>query len=363
VGEVNVSLGATAYTIHIEAGNIYNIGRWMRELNLSGKVLVVSDENVGRLYGDNIIDILQASNYKAELICVPPGEDAKALSVAMELYTKAITMGLDRQSSIIALGGGVVGDLAGFVAATYLRGVPFIQIPTSLLAQVDSSVGGKVAVNHSLGKNLIGAFYQPQAVFIDTNLLSTLPERELYTGLAEVIKYGIIADRDFFYFLLADCQKILTKETFVLNKLIHRSCEIKANVVEQDERELSLRMILNFGHTIAHAVETDTGFHHYNHGEAVAIGMYGAALISYYLEMCNQAAVNAVRSIIEQFQLPVVAPECKVEDLFGLLARDKKTVGGKTNWILMNEIGTVTVRSDVPDAIVRRVLAEITQFA
>jgi 3-dehydroquinate synthase len=163
--------------------------------------------------------------------------------------------------------------------------------------------------------------------------------------------------------LLADCAKILSRETVVLSRLIHRSCEIKEKIVEQDERELSLRMILNFGHTIAHAIEINTGFHRYNHGEAVAIGMYGAALISYYLEMCDQAAVNAVRNIIEQFKLPVVAPECKVEDLFGLLARDKKTVGGKTNWVLMNEIGTVTVRSDVPDTIVRRVLAEITQFA
>lgn len=359
MAEVRVNLAANSYTIHIGTDIAGDVSRLLASLGFIDKLLVVTDDNVGKIYGDDVIKNLRKDGFLAELFCVRPGEDSKAINVAMDLYTKAITMGLDRKSPIVALGGGVVGDLAGFVAATYLRGVPFIQMPTSLLAQVDSSVGGKVAVNHQLGKNLIGAFYQPQFVLIDIKFLSTLPERELSTGLAELVKYGVIADRDLFIYLAENCHKILAKEPAVMTEIIRRSCEIKADIVEQDEKEASLRAILNFGHTIAHAIEADTGFK-YNHGEAVAIGMHGAALLSLYLGMCQQGAVDKLMTVLANFKLPLTAPECRMEDLFPYFGRDKKTVGGKTKWVLLNDIGKVTITSDVPETIIKRVLAEIT---
>lgn len=359
MGDVSVNLGDISYTINIDSNNLDNAGQLLRQLNYQGKSLVVSDENVGKLYGERIVSLLKSSGLMPELFLVQPGEETKSLAVAEKVFAKAITMGLDRKSPIIALGGGVVGDLTGFIAATYLRGVPFIQIPTSLLAQVDSSVGGKVAVNHALGKNLIGAFYQPKAVLIDTNTLSTLSERELYTGLAEVIKYGLIADSDFFKYLKHNSEAILNRDSSALKHIIKRSCEIKAEVVEKDEKELSLRVILNFGHTIAHAIEANTGYKQYNHGEAVAIGMHGAALISNLLGLCSRELVEEVRNIISRYRLPLKAKNCTADDIVNLLFRDKKVVGGKVHWVLLKDIGKVVVRNDVSEDIIKRALAEI----
>lgn len=359
MAEVRVNLGENSYTIYIGTGNLPGIGALMRENRLSGKVLVVSDENVGNLYGEEVLTSLQAAGFSPEIFCVKPGENTKSIEVAMSLYTKAISMGLDRKSPLVALGGGVVGDLTGFVAATYLRGVPFVQIPTSLLAQVDSSVGGKVAINHPLGKNLIGAFYQPRLVLIDTDCLQSLPERELYTGLAEVIKYGMIADQEFFFYLLNNAERILNKEQDALVKIISTSCAIKAKVVEQDEKEAALRMILNFGHTIAHAIEIDTK-HKYNHGEAVAIGMHGAVLLSTYMGLCSKSILEKICVLINNFNLPLTAPECSPKSLLPYFARDKKTVGGKTKWILVEDIGQVSIRSDVPQQLIEQVLLKVT---
>lgn len=358
--DVNINLGNCSYTIHIDHYGLNNLGTILQQLNLSGKVLIISDEHVGHIYGQRVCSMLAAAGFEADLFLVKPGEEIKSLDVANTIFTKAITMGLDRRSPIIALGGGVVGDLTGFIAATYLRGIPFIQVPTSLLAQVDSSVGGKVAVNHALGKNLIGAFYQPKVVMIDLNTLATLPMRELSTGLAEVIKYGLIADRNFFTYLQDHCSQILNRDSDALRYIIKRSCEIKASVVEQDERESSLRMILNFGHTIGHAIEANAGYGKYNHGEAVAIGMIGAALISYYLNLCSRDLVEAVRHIVSSYQLPLKASDCSAQEMMNLLTRDKKTIGGKTHWVLLNSIGETMIRNDVPDEIVYKVLTELT---
>jgi 3-dehydroquinate synthase len=361
VADVSVNLGERSYNIYIDVANLNIIGKLIQDMKVNQKVLMISDTTVGELYGLQLIKLLEELDFTAELYCVSPGEHSKSLDDAMKLYTKAITLGLDRNSVIIALGGGVIGDLSGFVAATYLRGIPFVQIPTSLLAQVDSSVGGKVAVNHPMGKNLIGAFYQPRAVVIDIDFLTSLPDRELYTGLAEVIKYGMIADKKFFTYLREHSQRILDKDSSILTEIVRRSCEIKACIVEEDECESSIRAILNFGHTIGHAIEANTDFSIYNHGEAVAIGMYGAALISNHLGRCSKITIDTLKHTLIQFNLPVYAPECNVDDLFKLLYRDKKVLDNKINWVLLDEIGEVSICNQVPENIVKMALMEITQ--
>lgn len=360
MAELKVELGPSSYNIHIGKDPSQLLGSLLSEMGCSRNVLIITDENVGRLYGNKLLDTLNSAGFFGHTYTIKPGEDSKSASVAMPIYTKAIELQLDRKSPIIALGGGVVGDLTGFIAATYLRGVPFIQIPTSLLAQVDSSVGGKVAINHPLGKNLIGAFYQPKIVLIDPSMLSTLPERELYTGLAEVIKYGLISDCNFFEFLNEHYSQILAGNEEILEKIIYRSCQIKADIVAKDERESGLRIILNFGHTIAHAIEAYTGYKKYTHGEAVAIGMHGAALLSYYLGYCNEQTLQAVRSCVERFRLPLKAELCPADALLSLLARDKKTIGGKINWVLINDVGHVSICNDVPETIIYKALQGVT---
>jgi len=360
MSEVRVNLPAGDYSIHIGPSGIEGLGGLITGMNFTAKALVISDSNVGALYGEKTLISLRNAGFDPELATVPSGEASKALAVAGELFSKAITRGLDRQSPIVALGGGVVGDLTGFVAATYLRGVPFIQVPTSLLAQVDSSVGGKVAVNHPLGKNLIGAFYQPRLVVADIDALVTLPQRELATGLAEVVKHGVIADAAFFDYLEENSADIIAKDDAAMTEIVRRSCEIKARVVEQDEKESYFRMVLNFGHTIGHAVEASGGYGRYTHGEAVAIGIHGASLISHYLGLCSARAVDRVRVLLERFGLPVTAENCRPDDLAVFLGRDKKSVGGAISWILLNDIGVVKISNQVPDEVIRRVLHEIT---
>ncbi|SMD06457.1 3-dehydroquinate synthase [Sporomusa malonica] len=361
MAEVRVNLANHSYTIHIMAGIISQVGQLMKDMPLSRKALIVTDENVAPLYSGVLADSLAAAGFLPFVLVVPPGESSKSLATADKVFTQAISMGLDRKSPIIALGGGVIGDLSGFVAATYLRGVPFIQVPTTLLAQVDSSVGGKTAVNHPLGKNLIGAFYQPQLVVIDPLVLDTLPERELKAGLAEVVKYGVIADYDFFDYLIRHQEDILARRPDELIEVISRCCQIKAAVVAQDERETSLRMILNFGHTIGHAVEGVGGYSEYNHGEAVAIGMHGAALLSSSLHLCSTAASAAVKQLITGMGLPLTAPGYGTDELLGYLARDKKVVDSKVNWVLMQDVGRVTITQDVSEEHVRAVLSQLTE--
>jgi 3-dehydroquinate synthase len=280
---VPVDLKERGYSIKIGAGNLECLGEAMAALEPLQdvkSVLVVTDERVGPLYGKQVLSSLKRAGFTPLYHQLPEGEEYKSLESAEQLYTAAIENGLDRQSAVVALGGGVVGDLAGFVASTYMRGISLIQVPTTLLAQVDSSVGGKVAVNHPLGKNMIGAFYQPQLVFIDVHVLETLAPREVRAGLAEVIKYGVIQDGDFFSYLEGHLQQILALDEGVLSYVIKKSCAIKARVVEEDEREDGVRAFLNFGHTIGHALEALTFYRNYRHGEAVAAGMVAAAEIA-----------------------------------------------------------------------------------
>lgn len=359
--KVSVVLAESSYDILIGEGVVHKLKDLIVTEHFSKTALIVSDNVVAKLYAPQIMKHIASAGLTAELFVIDAGEQSKCAAVAEKIYTKAISLGLDRKSPIFALGGGVVGDLTGFIAATYLRGVPFIQLPTSLLAQVDSSVGGKVAINHPLGKNLIGAFYQPKFVLIDLEMLQSLPERELYTGLAEIIKYGIIYDCDFFSYLEQNAAAILARHLPALKHIIARSCEIKAKIVSQDEKESGIRIILNFGHTIAHAIESDTGYEKYNHGEAVAIGMYGAALLSHYLGFIDQITVNRVATLIQTFHLPITAKECSIENMFNLLLRDKKVINGKIKWVCMGSIGCVHTSMQISDDLIHKVLQEIVQ--
>ncbi|MBQ1915073.1 MAG: 3-dehydroquinate synthase [Selenomonadaceae bacterium] len=356
---IPVELGEKSYDIVIGHGLGKEIGAFLKTRNYSRRALVISDSNLAPLYGRHVLGILREAGLEAEIYVLPAGEKSKSLAEAEKIYTRMIGLGLDRKSPVFALGGGVVGDLAGFAAATYMRGVPFIQLPTSLLAQVDSSVGGKVAVNHAMGKNLIGCFYQPDAVFMELDFMESLPEREIRTGLGEIVKYGIIYDSEFFRFLEEHPAEILSLEEETLVHMIARSCEIKAAVVSEDEKESGLRRILNFGHTMAHAIEQETGYVRYNHGEAVAVGMMGAAHISRDMGLVDEAEVQRAKDLIEALHLPVGAEGCTVENMYASIFHDKKTVNGKVNWVLMESIGSVVVRNDVPEDLVKKAMAKV----
>ena len=356
--KVEVRPKTASYDILIDGDVFAELKNFVAAGGYSQKALIISDSNVGKIYGKVIVNILNDAGVKPILHNVPAGEGSKSLTEADELYTLAIENSLDRNSLIVALGGGVVGDLTGFIAATYMRGVPFIQIPTSLLAQVDSSVGGKVAVNHRLGKNMIGAFYQPKAVFINLKFLQSLPKREIYTGLGEIIKYGIIYDEKFFKFLEDNVDKVLNLDRTVIEHIIARSCEIKAEVVSQDEKESGMRAILNFGHTIGHTIEKETHYMRYNHGEAIAVGMKAAAAISCKLGMIDKCIFERIIRIIEAYHLPLKAEGCQVEKMIDDLFHDKKTVNGKVKWVLIDRIGHTVLRKDVPLDLVREVIRE-----
>ena len=349
---VNVNLGANSYNIYIGENLFADINNFIAESDFTKKILVITDSNVHKICAGDFIN-----NF--DVAVIPAGETSKNLREAENLYTKAIEIGLDRKSLIIALGGGVVGDLAGFVAATFMRGINFIQVPTTLLAQVDSSVGGKTAVNHALGKNLIGAFYQPRAVFIDLRTLQSLPEREIKSGLGEVVKYGIISDENFFAYLESNIEKILSRDISVMQKIIRRSCEIKSEVVSKDEKESGLRRILNFGHTIAHVIEEETFYKKYRHGEAVAVGMLGAAIISEKLGKITAADVARLKNLLERLNLPTACENLDIDKMYNAAFRDKKTVGGKINWVLMKNFGEVEISSDVSADVVKSALREL----
>ncbi len=351
--KVKVELGIDSYEILI--GNALNdeLKNFVVNKKFSKKSLLVTDTNVEKIFAAEIKKILESAGLEIKLVTIPAGETSKSLSEAEKIFTAAIEYGLDRKSAIFALGGGVVGDLTGFVAAAYLRGVPFIQIPTTLLSQVDSSVGGKTAVNHKLGKNLIGAFYQPKAVFIDLDMLKTLPAREIKSGLGEIVKYGIIRDSKFFDYVENNAEKILRLENEVMENIIARSCEIKADVVSKDEKESGLRRILNFGHTMAHAIEEATNYSKYAHGEAVAIGMIGAAHISKNLNMIDEEIFKRIQILIDKLGMVSRAEDCNVDEMFKAIFRDKKTINGKINWVLMNSIGEVSIVGNVSDEIVK----------
>ncbi|XVN75300.1 3-dehydroquinate synthase [Oligella sp. MSHR50489EDL] len=323
-------------------------------------IVLLSNPTVRKLYGETALKALKASGKEIYCFDIPDGEQYKNLDTLNEVFTFMLENKLDRKSILVALGGGVVGDLGGFAAATFMRGIRFVQVPTTLLAQVDSSVGGKTAVNHPLGKNLLGAFYQPIAVDIDINVLKTLPQREIAAGLAEVIKYGLIMDREFFDWCEEFADELKALEPQAINYAIHRSCELKAQVVEEDEKESNRRMILNFGHTFAHVIENGLGYGEWLHGEAVGCGMVQAAELSALVCNFPKEDVERVRCLVEKIGCPTVAPALGGKDKwFETMKLDKKATAGKIKFVLLEKIGQAKVQG-APQELVGLVLSKTT---
>lgn len=353
---VKVALGPRSYAIHIDRGLLAGLGRHCLRLGLGRRCAVISDANVAPKYGGAVRRSLTAAGFEPVLIRVPAGETAKSLKSVQSCYDQLAAHRLERKSFIVALGGGVVGDLAGFVAATYLRGMDFVQVPTTLLAQVDSSVGGKVGVNLRAGKNLVGAFHQPRLVLCDLATLATLPAREFRAGLAEVIKYGIIYDRGLFARLERDLPKLLDRHSGILSAVIARCCEIKAEVVRQDETESGLRAILNFGHTIGHALEATSGYGKYLHGEAIAIGQVAAARISQELLGLSETEARRIEELFQRAGLPtrLRLRSGQKARLLAAMKLDKKVSGGEVTFVLAKRIGRVEYGQRVPAGILEK---------
>lgn len=324
VNRLTVALGERSYDIIIGDGCLAVTGELCREAGLSGRAAVVTNPTVGRLYGAPVADSLRAAGYDVLTVELPDGEEYKSLATVGTLYTELIRHGLDRGCFLVALGGGVIGDMTGFAAATYLRGVPFVQIPTTLLAQVDSSVGGKTGVNHELGKNLIGAFHQPRLVVSDVATLDTLDRRDFVAGIAEAVKCGVVLDAGFFSYLEEHGGEVLRRRHDILATLVRRSCELKARIVAEDERESGVRAVLNYGHTLGHAVETLGGYDRYRHGEAVAIGMAQAAAISESFGHATPAETGRIVALLSLLGLPVALPPLPAGEYAAVLMRDKK---------------------------------------
>ena len=345
---VHVNLGARSYDIEIGSGNLLSAARLCQAERDDAHTVIISDTNVDPLYAEPLADALVELGSEVDMLAVDAGEPSKAPDVACELWEQLLDQGADRQTVVVALGGGVVGDLAGFVAATFGRGLRFVQIPTTLLAQVDSSVGGKVGINLPGGKNMVGAFWQPRGVVVDVDLLGTLPEREYRAGLAEVVKYGVIQDAAFFAFLEANVEPINARDAGVLTRIVERCCRLKADVVEQDEREeTGLRSILNYGHTFCHALEAATNYEQLLHGEGVAIGMMCAARLAQRLGRVDAAFVGRQRALLEAFRLPLEAPDVEHDELIELMYRDKKVERGRLRFVLPTRLGHVELVRDV----------------
>jgi 3-dehydroquinate synthase len=359
---IPVALPQKAYEITIASGNLGQIGTALAGLKLGKKVLVVSNPTIFRQYGEPLVQALNQSGFAVATCILPPGERYKTLATVQKIYDEALAHRLERSSTIVALGGGVVGDMAGLAAATWLRGINVVQVPTSLLAMVDAAIGGKTGVNHPQGKNLIGAFHQPRLVLIDPLVLKTLPARELRAGLAEVIKYGVIWNERLFAQLEAaprlDQLRYISDD--LLQFILAASCQAKAHVVAKDEREAGLREILNYGHTVGHAVESLTGYRLLNHGEAVAIGMVAAGLIAFEMGMWSKPEVDRQNALIAKCGLPVKLPEgMDVSAIIDTLQLDKKVKSGQVRFVLPSQIGQVEVTDQVRPEIIRKVLKQM----
>ena len=340
---VPVSLGQRSYPIYIQEGLLRKTGQCLHEMGLSGRVAVVTNPTVRRLYGGAVGTSLKRAGFRPLFIEVPDGERAKTLGWASKILDQLVAQRFERSDILLAMGGGVVGDIAGFAASMYLRGISFIQMATTLVAQVDSSVGGKTGVNHPLGKNLIGAFYQPKTVLMDTRTLRTLPKREWVAGLAEVIKYGMIYDRGFFQYLEDHIEEILRMKTQAVQYVVKRCCEIKAEVVAKDERESGLRRILNYGHTIGHALESLSDYRKLIHGEAVGIGMVQEAGLANSLGICSPLLVRRQRELVKRAGLFDRLPDMKFSDFWNAMQHDKKVVKGAIHCVVPKSIGRVDV--------------------
>jgi len=357
-----VETATQSYPIFVGYGLLDKLGEKMKQAALSGTATVISDENVFSFYGSKVEGILKDAGFAVNPFVVPPGEETKNIDYANKIYDFLVKHRAERDDVIIALGGGMVGDLAGFVAATFLRGIFWVQVPTSLVAMVDASIGGKVGVNHPEGKNLIGAFYQPNLVLADCEALTTLPQRELTSGWAEVIKHALILDGEFFQFLESNVNGLTKLEPELLTRAIARSAAIKAQVVSQDEKEREgKRTVLNYGHTIAHGLEASTQYKRFLHGEAVAIGMMGAAKLSQRLVLLSSDAVERQRALLQKFGLPTGFSGLDLTGITRAMQLDKKVKEKAIRWVLLQDIGTVVIRSDVPQKEVLAVLQELAE--
>jgi 3-dehydroquinate synthase len=358
---VAVRLGTRSYQIHIASGLLDELGEQARDAlgERSRRAVVVSNATVGSLYSGRAVRSLARAGFKVHSFSIGDGERFKSLRTAESLFGFLIERRIERSDVIVALGGGVVGDLAGFVAATYLRGVRLIQVPTTLLAQIDSSVGGKTAVNHPLGKNLIGAFHQPSLVVIDPDTLGSLPLRELHAGLYEAIKYGVIRDRRLFDRIAGNVERLRQLEPGNIGPLIARCCAIKASVVQCDEREAGLRRILNFGHTVGHALEAATRYRRFLHGEAVAHGMRAASRIAERMGLLASSERESIETAIASVGKLPSANTIAPSDIISAIHRDKKVEAGRTHFVLPLEIGRVAIRSDVPPQVIREALKDV----
>lgn len=348
---VRVNLGARSYDIAVGSGNLAQLGKFVLERGAATHAVVVVDENVAMTHAVPAAESLHDSKIRIDLVKVPAGEGSKSVTMADTLWNALATTKADRQTIVVAIGGGVIGDLAGFAAATYARGLRFVQVPTTLLAQVDSSVGGKVGINLPTGKNLVGAFWQPLGVLVDTAVLHTLPEREYLSGLAEVVKYGVILDAEFFAFLEGYVSRLVAREAATISKVVARSCQLKASVVEGDEREESgLRAVLNYGHTFAHALETVTGYGTLLHGEAVSIGMTCASRLAHALGRIDGELVARQTKLLRELGLPTVVPAVDLDAAISAMGRDKKATGGKLRFVLPTRLGHAELVENVsPD--------------
>jgi len=358
-----VATATQSYPVFVGYGLLDRLGEKIKKAALSGTITIISDKNVFSLYGTEVEEILKRAGFAVNSFVVTPGEETKGMDYATKIYDFLVGHRAERDDIIIALGGGMVGDLAGFVAATFLRGMPWIQVPTSLVAMVDASIGGKVAVNHPEGKNLIGAFYQPNLVLADPHTLATLPQRELTSGWAEAIKHGLILDEEFVRFLEGNVNKLTKLEPELLTRAIASSSAIKARVISQDEKEREgKRTILNYGHTIAHGLEAATQYKRFLHGEAVAIGMVGAAKLSQRLGLLPSAAVERQQALLRKFGLPTGFSGLDLTEITRAMELDKKTKEKAIRWVLLQDIGRTLVRSDVPRQDVLSILQELEKL-
>jgi 3-dehydroquinate synthase len=347
---VRVNLAERSYDIAIGAGNLADAGRFLVDRAKVTQVVLITDDNVHRPHAMQVAESIGEQEIDVDVICVEPGEESKSIEVAEGIWQGLLDLDADRKTVVVAVGGGVIGDLAGFIAATFARGLRFLQVPTSLLAQVDSSVGGKVGINLPTAKNMVGAFYQPLGVLIDTATLTTLPMNEFCAGLGEVVKYGVILDAELFDYLEANAAAVLDRKPDVLAHVIARCCRLKADVVEKDEHEESgLRAILNFGHTYGHAFETLSGYGTILHGEAVSIGMVCAARLAARLKRVDGVFVARLRSLLETFGLPVETPKLDRHEILDSMMHDKKVQHGRLHFVLPDRMGHVELVRDICD--------------
>ncbi len=351
---LRIDLDDRSYNILIGRGLLTRLAEFIPEH--PRRAVIVTNPEIKRLYGEPVGQSLDSVGIDFTCVEIPEGEAHKTLEDANRIYDHLLQGRYDRKTLLIALGGGVIGDLTGFVAATYQRGVPYVQVPTTLLSQVDSSVGGKTAVNHPAGKNMIGAFYQPQAVVADLDTLTTLPSDEFRCGLAEVVKYGVIEDADLFTYLEDHVESILKLDPDCLIHIIQTSCAIKAHVVEQDERESNYRMVLNFGHTLGHAVEALTHYKQFKHGEAVAIGMVFSAQLSHHLGHCDGQTVERIERLLSRFGLPTQWPPFDPTDYIASMHHDKKAQGDRIRFILVQQVGRIKIADSVEESALRKAL-------